>query len=610
MFRKLEGTELENFELKFNALTNYAKYFEEENNIDSLIKHASKFPLYMALSEDYQLKIGNLIFNRKLNALDYFKIYTTLSRSELEPYITEFEKEILENIDEIFSNGKSYNVNCEVVFSNLYFDKDFIADFIVELCKNETFKNYNTLINSYTEYVKKAILYLKSKEDFNAIFDYIGPNYRSYPLIINNRNLSREDKKEILKRTFRFKDVSEYAKLLREGCTDANDIDVFLEVAVLENNRVIDCSESIVKLFKRIFFGNSRDCYFESIFEIKNLDKLIEKYQKYITIEQIVSLVTSPLSFIEREKEKFIKLFYENVPFERIISDVKVVGSLRSGFISVNEFNLLRKVIFNIDYLKFDKWQLRDYILAIYNFHGHNVQELMVSLSKYKSAEEIVNIFVSDDVLLETIYETYGLLGPGCFEPSIARANTDYLYEIFEYYYEKYFEDEEIVSHMKSLISEEVLLQLGLNDGNFENTHAFGFLEYLMVMLKFVNYSDKNELYLKNVFRDELADMLKLDEDSNDAFDRFNNKFFKIINNGKYFDNLVFTSGSMSRSEIVKICNNVGSVKGAFAVVFENIFNSILEICSKDMFKNDEEIQKVIEKINDTKINVNLILNI
>ena len=118
------------------------------------------------------------------------------------------------------------------------------------------------------------------------------PDYSGYPLVILNKNVSRENKIEFIKETYRQKDVHKYTKFIRDNIVDLNDLDDFIEATIIQNKRITEKSANIQDLFQRVFIG-MRGEYFnpeEKLNKLKNSEQFFVKYAGHISPSWIGNL--------------------------------------------------------------------------------------------------------------------------------------------------------------------------------------------------------------------------------------------------------------------------------------------------------------------------------
>ena len=107
--------------------------------------------------------------------------------------------------------------------------------------KDENFlSNYFKNPSEYNEFVERE-LSIYTPDGTN---DYLGllheiatEDFEKWPILITNQNISKEEKINILKKTYKQKDLSKYISYFKE-VNDLEVIDILIETVVFQNNRV------------------------------------------------------------------------------------------------------------------------------------------------------------------------------------------------------------------------------------------------------------------------------------------------------------------------------------------------------------------------------------
>jgi hypothetical protein len=162
------------------------------------------------------------------------------------------------------------------------------------------------------------------------------PNYSGYPLVIINSKVSREDKIEFIKQTYKQKDVHKYTNFLRASITDLNDMDDFIEATIIQNNRVSEKGNNIQDLFQRIFIGMRGDYYNleENISNFKNAESFFKKYSKYVRPSWIGELTSTKNWRQSRNSTKFSVFMVSFLDFEEQIKYAEESRELGSELFS------------------------------------------------------------------------------------------------------------------------------------------------------------------------------------------------------------------------------------------------------------------------------------
>ena len=139
-----------------------------------------------------------------------------------------------------------------------------------------------------TSYINNILVSYDNADEYIDLLLSKVNNFSGYPVCIVNPNLTEEKKKNVLKKTYKQKNMPQYGEYLRNNLKDLNDLDTFIEVTVLENNRVHEKDEGVYKVIQRVLLGTIRDgfSYSESFSEkYTNSDKFLKKYMPYFTKE-------------------------------------------------------------------------------------------------------------------------------------------------------------------------------------------------------------------------------------------------------------------------------------------------------------------------------------
>ena len=178
-------------------------------------------------------------------------------------------------------------------------------EYFIQIAADQTM-TYNDL---------QSIEKVRSAFEADSVFKDI---YVGYPLVIINRNISKEDKISIIKSTYRQKDLNKYTTFIRNNLTDLGDLDDFIEATILQNNRVRKKEEGFMDLIRRVFIG-LRGEYFHienKLTNIKGKKEFIEKYKEYFTTENVKDLIERS-DYRSRENTiEFISDLFEDQSFE------------------------------------------------------------------------------------------------------------------------------------------------------------------------------------------------------------------------------------------------------------------------------------------------------
>lgn len=184
---------------------------------------------------------------------------------------------------------------------------------------------------------------IENPEEFIKVVQKTFPEYRNFPLIVINKNISDENKEKIIKASFRQKDLPGYKAYFRKNLSDLNSLKIFINATIINNNRVREKEQNLIDIIKDIFISgeriNSNDIFnrisfatefkdyfnnpefIEKIFKRTVRDAYKNTYRKEEGFSFFLSIATSNL-----ENDKFLKfvlksgLYISNFVSEKISS--------------------------------------------------------------------------------------------------------------------------------------------------------------------------------------------------------------------------------------------------------------------------------------------------
>ena len=137
------------------------------------------------------------------------------------------------------------------------------------------------------------------------------PAYKGFVLSIVNENITKDRKIAILKKSFRQKDFNMYIEMFGAKLKDFNDLDLFIETVITNNNRIKNKESNLWNVFKRVFLGKKgRDSHYPDTGV--NKKAFFDKYSKLLPAEVTIDFVNDMYCdyYIRRNLENFIKDMY------------------------------------------------------------------------------------------------------------------------------------------------------------------------------------------------------------------------------------------------------------------------------------------------------------
>lgn len=214
--------------------------------------------------------------------------------------------------------------------------------------------------------------------------------YKNFPLIISNKNISKEKRINILKSVYVQSDMNKYMSALI-NVNDLEIIDDFIEAVVFKNNRVKMKEAALFKIIKYLFITNKsfgetiltdHNSYSRNL--LKNKDAFIKKYLPYFQNEETATDFCN--NFVNSN-------YYATKSFTKFIN---FMTSLMSGpeklkFISSLECysNMFNNFI-------------GDYIKSL--IEESNIQELDKTVDYIISCNNLQNIETTFEVLNQYLY--------------------------------------------------------------------------------------------------------------------------------------------------------------------------------------------------------------
>lgn len=217
---------------------------------------------------------------------------------------------------------------------------------IVNLFDKELFKKLKVPSSSVSTFIDEII----SKGKFDDAVQMITliqnqiPDYRSFPLIIMNENISAAEKTKALKLVYKQKDFPQYKIYFRDNLSDLNDLDSFIEATIIQNNRVKEKDDNLIKIFKDIFVNgdwrSSNNILSRHLEHKKEFsEKYCEKFKDPVFTRKFYNNVVGCMQTNKWERknqyEDFLKLIFCSVDIKdqiKIMQDCAELKPLGSSF--------------------------------------------------------------------------------------------------------------------------------------------------------------------------------------------------------------------------------------------------------------------------------------
>ena len=333
----LNETELEVFNKKIDAIKTFVDAFGQ--NTISFRTVCNKFTVKEMMCKEMNavaLDIGAPV--NMIARIEYvtYNIPRYINEARQAGFVTEETMTAL--FDEILASSvKSLEYVQEHVFWGLYGKGKDVFNKIIENKKTHLFET-KSIINMIDNTI--------ANEDFDDAFvDRVleaFPNYNGFILTLTNPNVPYAKKYATLKKSFRQKHFNEYVSQLSKNLTDLNDLDTFIDVTIVNNNRIKEKNKNIWNVFRRIFVGTKLTSVRYNC-ALKNKKDFFDKYSKYITPSVLAELVKDMYSDynINDNMSLLIRDMYSNLSLndklDLCISNDYVFRSLIAGNTSLKD---------------------------------------------------------------------------------------------------------------------------------------------------------------------------------------------------------------------------------------------------------------------------------
>jgi hypothetical protein len=316
---------VKSFKEKIEMIKEFTKEFDR-NVIDINERNLlGKISLEEFLDPMFENEFINILYSYHYShsKTNVDKFLLLVQDNRIDNFMEKLNKEQREKVyDKIIDKMKETDISIRGNFLNL--KNDEYSEFLLKIIDNNLL---NRFYNNYEDFIKLAANYAMSYKDLITInkiktaFDKdpeFSKLYVDYPLVIINKNLKKEDKIEIIKSTYRKKDLNKYTKFIRNNLRDMNDLDDFIEATILQNNRVHKERSNFIDLIRRIFIGMRGEYFYGEINldKLENVEEFTNKYRDYFTTEVVKDLTQISNWHIQNNVINFISKLFKNQNFE------------------------------------------------------------------------------------------------------------------------------------------------------------------------------------------------------------------------------------------------------------------------------------------------------
>ena len=249
---------------------------------------------------------GKDIFNKDLTRSEWCEFYDMLIERD-----TDRTSDTHPPLDKV-SAGSLFNY-----MSNIMDDKIELVYSLVDYFGDD-----------YMNYIPEHVLgdtltKIFTGKDTGKILDFIDfiikkfPNFHNYVPILFNENLDAETRAKIMKSTYRQKDLPQYKEFLRNNRSHLDILDTFIDITIMNNNRVTEKDANFLKLIVYVYVTNGGAWTYDRLTKEKcvGLKEFTEKYKRYFLDPKfILDLYTIGVSSLRNET------YYRREEYDRFIS--------------------------------------------------------------------------------------------------------------------------------------------------------------------------------------------------------------------------------------------------------------------------------------------------
>lgn len=305
------------------------------------------------LSDEYEGKLLPIITNHRYTSGDTkAHLFVTAMEGDIgariaDKFTQDERKKLVDKYIRLSKDSSSVNIRSLKITDGIegYLMSQLIATGSVDVFLKSDAKDMSrylddAMLNSNYETVKSLYDGLSKKEGFE---------YNNWPIVIINGKLGQSQKIEMIKSTFRQKDVNKYTEYIRSNMTDLDDLDSFIEATIMQNNRITEKDRNIVDIIKRIFVGVRGKNYSVEMAKFSNKDKFFDKYRKYFTSSSLINQMAEDESsyYSRRNSVNFLAAMFAKVTFVEKLNIAKSSPRLGEELIESSKTNELTGDILN-----------------------------------------------------------------------------------------------------------------------------------------------------------------------------------------------------------------------------------------------------------------------
>jgi hypothetical protein len=248
------------------------------------------------------------------------------------------------------------SVKEEINYLIFFNDSDINKYVLSEMIKRGMFDLISSIHETSLVKVIDSIMLTGDYETISKVYDEFSSeknnlkDYKGYPVVIINPNLTQDQKILIIKKTYKQKDTNKYLDLIRDNMKDMNDFDSFIEATIIQNNRIKEKDDNIMATIERVMIG-VRGQYFDissKLSTYKNVNKFFKKYNKYFTDEVCLSGLAENNYYKSRNYRRLVAEISKHVGLVKKLQFAKLNTELASEiFKKENIVDMLKQDLTN-----------------------------------------------------------------------------------------------------------------------------------------------------------------------------------------------------------------------------------------------------------------------
>jgi hypothetical protein len=305
------------------------------------------------LSEDYEQKLLPMITNYRFTSGDT-KAHLFVAAMEgdigariADKFTQDERKRLVDKYIRLSKDSSSVNIRNLRIANGI---EGYLMSQLIETGSVDVFLKSDP--REMAKYLDDAMLnsnYATVKALYDGLSKKDGFEYSNWPIVIINGKLGQSQKIEMIKATFRQKDVNKYTEYIRTNMTDLDDLDSFIEATIIQNNRVTEKDRNVVDIIKRIFVGVRGKNYSVDMNKFSNKDKFFDKYRKYFMNPGLINSMAEDESsyYSRRNSSAFLSALFAKLSFSEKLNIVKHSPRLGSEMIDESKTKELTQDILN-----------------------------------------------------------------------------------------------------------------------------------------------------------------------------------------------------------------------------------------------------------------------